>query len=84
MAIIKVLLSMHNKEKIAEKKTVAKNCHCIVEPEGLPSHECQIKNILYKAQVTSILEIYIEKYITKLEKTHQYKDLSISLSFCSY
>ena len=61
MANIKSIINIYNKEVITEKKTQAIKCNCISKPDCLLSKQCQITNIIYKANITSNLRNYHEK-----------------------
>ena len=55
MANIKSVINMHNKEVIMGKKTQAVKCNYIKKPDCPLSNQCQIMNIIYKAEITSNL-----------------------------
>ena len=52
MANIKLVINIHNKEVITEKKRRAINCNCINKRDCPLSNQCQIMNIIYKAKIT--------------------------------
>ena len=67
---IKSIINMHNKEVISEKETEAPKCNCISKPDCPRSNQCQITNIIYKAEITSNLRNYHEKiYYGTSERT---------------
>ena len=57
MANIKSIINMHNEEVITEKKTKAVKCNCRNKPDCPLSNQCQITNIIYKAKMTSKLDM---------------------------
>ena len=67
MANIKLIINMHNKEVITEKKTKAAKCNCINKPDCPLSYQYQITNIIYKAKITSNLRI-MKEYTTEPAK----------------
>ena len=58
MANIKLIISMHNKEVITEKKTPRVIFNCINKPDLPLSNQCQITSIIYKTKITSNLRNY--------------------------
>ena len=61
MANVKSIINMQNNEVITEKKTEAAKCDCINKPNYPLSNQCPIKNVIYKAKITSNLRNYHEK-----------------------
>ena len=56
MTNIKSIIYMHNKEVITEKKTQAAKCNCINKLDYPPSNQCQITNIINKANLPNYHE----------------------------
>ena len=57
-ANIKLVISIHNKEVITERKTHEIKCSCINKPDCPNFNQCQITNIIYRAKIRSNLRNY--------------------------
>ena len=68
MANIKSITTVHNKEVITEDKIQAVNKNCINKPDCPLSNQCQIRNIIYKAKITSDLWNYHGKIYCRTSK----------------
>ena len=61
MPNIKSIINTHNKNILTLKETQARKCNCLNNNECPLSNECQIKNIIYEAKITSTLPNYHPK-----------------------